>query len=237
MEGIVNCIGWDFGDFEITKRELLASQSLRSTINDEDFTDMVSDFSKFSCLGVDVNGDTIRLINSPIKGFIFVCCPSVDRKFIRANEILKFKEEEIMSKIRWDQIGEKIKVTSAEIIVTGDLKNPYYEIKYLKVGENKYTIGYGSNYVEDVIDSYNTCFEFVADELEPAERIRQLEKEKAALELQIKNQEKYDEIRKAGDDLTLAVEALQDSGFSRDEAMQIFMMASMNTMISPFLRR
>ena len=142
-----------------------------------------------------------------------------------------------MSKIRWDQIGEKIKVTSAEIIVTGDLKNPYYEIKYLKVGENKYTIGYGSNYVEDVIDSYNTCFEFVADELEPAERIRQLEKEKAALELQIKNQEKYDEIRKAGDDLTLAVEALQDSGFSRDEAMQIFMMASMNTMISPFLRR
>ena len=142
-----------------------------------------------------------------------------------------------MSKIKWDQVGEKIKVTSAEIIVTGDLKSPYYEIKYLKVGENKYTIGYGSNDVEDVIDSYNTCFEFVTGELEPAERIRQLEKEKAALELQIKNQAKYDETKKAGDELAIVVKTLQDSGFSRDEAMQILMMVSMSAMIPPFLRR
>ena len=50
-------------------------------------------------------------------------------------------------------------------------------------------------------------------------------------------QTKYDKIRKAGDDLALAVKALQDSGFSRNEAMQIFMMTSMNTMILPFLGR
>ena len=74
-------------------------------------------------------------------------------------------------------------------------------------------------------------------ELTPEERIEQLEKEKAALELQIKNQEKYDEIRKIGDELALYMKALQDSGFSRDEAMQIFMMTSMNTTILPFLRR
>ena len=211
------------GDYYIN----LANQSLRSAINNEDFTDMIGDFSKFFYLGVDVNGDTIRLINSPIKGFIFVRYPSIDRKFIRANEILKNKEEENMD-------GEKIKVTSAEIIVQTDLKNPYYEIKYLKVGENKYTIGYGSNDVKNVINWYNNCFEIVTEELKPEERIRKLEKEKAELQLQIKNQEKYDTTKKVGDELALHIKALQDSGFSRDEAMQIFMMA---TMIPPFLRR
>lgn len=73
-------------------------------------------------------------------------------------------------------------------------------------------------------------------ELTPEERIEQLEKEKAELQLQIKNQEKYDKIRKTGDDLALYMKALQDSGFSRNEAMQIFMIASMNIMIPPFLR-
>ena len=74
-------------------------------------------------------------------------------------------------------------------------------------------------------------------ELTPEERIEQLEKEKAALELQIEKRTKYDEIRKAGDDLALAVKALQDSGFSREEAMQIFTITMMGNMIPPFLRR
>lgn len=210
----------------------LANQSLRSVNNNEDFTDVVSDFSKFSYLGVDFNGDTIRLINSPIKGFIFVRCPSVDGKFIKANKILKFKDKQGELKMS----KEKVKVTSADIIVTGDLKYPYYMIKYLGVGDDEYTIGYGSYDLKIVTKWYNDCFEFVTGELKPEERIRKLENEKAALELQIKNQAKYDEIRKAGDDLALAVKALQDSGFSRNEAMQIFMMTSMNTMILPFLR-
>ncbi len=74
-------------------------------------------------------------------------------------------------------------------------------------------------------------------ELTPEERIEQLEKERAALELQIKNQEKYDEIRKIGDELALYMKALQDSGFSREEAMQIFTITMMGNMIPPFLRR
>lgn len=209
----------------------LVRPSLRSVNNDEDFTDMIDDFSKFSYLGIRINGDAIQLINSPIRGFIFVRCPSVDGRYIRLNEILKIKEEEKMDK-------EKIKVTSAEIIVTcKPEKNPYYEIKYLEVGKDEYTIGYGSYDLGLVNHWYNDCFEIVTGGLKLAERIRQLEKEKAALELQIEKQTKYDEIRKAGDDLALAVKALQDSGFSRNEAMQVFMMAGMNTMILPFLRR
>lgn len=209
----------------------LANQSLRSTINDEDFTDMIGDFSKFSYLGVDINGDVIRLINSPIEGFIFVHYPSVDGRFIRANEILKFKEEENMSK-------EKIKVTSAEIIVTcKPKKNPYYEIKYLEVGKDEYIIGYGSYDLGIVNNWYNNYFEIVTEELTPAERIRRLEEKKATLELQIKNQEKYNKIRKIGDDFALAVKALQDSGFSRDEAMQIFIVSNASIMIPPFSKR
>lgn len=133
---------------------------------------------------------------------------------------------------------EKIKVTSAEIIVTcKPKKNPYYEIKYLEVGTDEYTIGYGSYDLGLVNDWYNNCFEIVTEELAPAERIRRLEEEKATLELQIKNQAKYDEIRKIGDELALYMKALQDSGFSRDEAMQICMITSMNAVIPPFLRR
>ena len=161
------------GDYYVN----LVHPSLRSVIGDEDFTDMVSDFSKFSYLGVAVMGDTIRLIKTPDKGFMFVRYPSSDGKFIRANEILKIRRKKKMN----------------------------------EAGMNR--------------------------ELTPEERIEQLEKERAALELQIKNQEKYDEIRKIGDELALYMKALQDSGFSRDEAMQIFMITSMNAVIPPFLRR
>lgn len=205
----------------------------RSVINGEDFTDMVSDFSKFSYLGIDVTGDTIRLINTPDKGFIFVRYPLSNGKIIRANEILKIKDEQGDKNMN----KEKIKVTSAEIIVTGDPKNPYYEIKYLGVGDNEYTIGFGSCDLNIVTRWYNSGFEIVTEELTPAERIRRLEEEKAALKLQIKDQEKYNKIRKIGDDFALAVRALQDSGFSRDEAMQIFMAFNASITIPPFLKR
>ena len=161
------------GDYYIN----LVHPSLRSVIDDEDFTDMIGDFSKFSYLGVDVMDDTIRLINTPDKGFIFVRHPSVDGRFIKPNEILKFKEEKDMEEMRMKR------------------------------------------------------------ELTPEERIEQLEKEKEMSQKQIKNHAKYDEIRKIGDELALYMKALQDSGFSRDEAMQIFMITSMNAVIPPFLRR
>lgn len=56
----------------------------------------------------------------------------------------------------------------------------------------------------------------------PEERIEQLEEERVKLLMQIKNKEKYDEARKMGDELAIIMSALQDSGFSRDEAMRIF---------------
>ena len=161
------------GDYYVN----LVHPSLRSVINDEDFTDMVSDFSKFSYLGVDVMGDTIRLINTPDKGFIFVRYPSADGKFIRANEILKIRRKKKMN----------------------------------EAGMNR--------------------------ELTPEERIEQRDKEKEMLQKKIKNRAKYDEMRKAGDELALYMKALQDSGFSREEAMQIFTITMMGNMIPPFLRR
>ena len=76
------------GDYYIN----LVRPSLRYASNNEDFTDMIGDFSKFSYLGVDIMDDTIQLINSPSNGFIFIRYPSVDGRFIRVNEILKFNE-------------------------------------------------------------------------------------------------------------------------------------------------
>ena len=74
-------------------------------------------------------------------------------------------------------------------------------------------------------------------ELTPEERIEQIDKEKEMLLKQIKDQAEYDEMRKAGEDLALAIKAIQDSGFSREEAMQIFTITMMCNMIPPFLRR
>lgn len=39
---------------------------------------------------------------------------------------------------------EKLKVTKADIIVTGTKKKPYFEIKYKEVGKKHYNIGYSS---------------------------------------------------------------------------------------------
>ena len=126
----------------------LVNPSFRSVIDDEDFT-------KFSYLGY----------------------PSVDGRFIKSNEILKFKEEKDM-----EEMGMK-------------------------------------------------------RELTPEERIEQIDKEKEMLLKQIKNQAEYDEMRKAGEDLALAIKAIQDSGFSREESMQIFTITMMGNTIPPFLRR
>lgn len=71
----------------------LVHPSFRSVFNDENFTDVVSDFSKLSYLGLDVTGDTIRLINTPDKGFIFVRYPLSNGRFIKPNEFLKIKND------------------------------------------------------------------------------------------------------------------------------------------------
>lgn len=73
--------------------------SFISVIGGEDFTEMIGDFSGFSYLGVEFDGDYVQLINTPAHGFIIVRNPLTDGRFIRLNEILKIKEEEKMSEV------------------------------------------------------------------------------------------------------------------------------------------
>lgn len=60
-------------------------------------------------------------------------------------------------------MNEKEKVTSAEIISRKTDGKPYYGIKYKKVGEDHYTVGYSSYYLDYVIDWLNNCFEFCGE--------------------------------------------------------------------------
>jgi len=60
-----------------------------------------------------------------------------------------------------DKVEEKIKVTSAEIIVTGTKDKPYFEIKYREVGKEDYSIGYSSYDLNNVFDWKEDCFEIV----------------------------------------------------------------------------
>lgn len=56
---------------------------------------------------------------------------------------------------------EKIKVTSLDIVVSVFGEKPYYEIKYKKVGENFYHIGYSSYDLDIVLDYKEKYFELV----------------------------------------------------------------------------
>lgn len=60
---------------------------------------------------------------------------------------------------------EKIKVESAEIIVTGTKEKPYYEIEYKEVGKDYYCVGYSSYDLNNVFDWKNECFEIVNQEV------------------------------------------------------------------------
>ena len=57
--------------------------------------------------------------------------------------------------------NEKIKVTSLEIIVTGKVEKPYFEIKYKEVGKRDYNIGYSSYDLNNVFTWRDECFEVV----------------------------------------------------------------------------
>lgn len=145
----------------------------------ENFSDMISDFTKFSYLGIDIAGDLVYLtVLNPDDGPVFVKYPIIEnqkqgRIFIKLNEVLK-------------EDNEMDKAMNRELTLE--------------------------------------------------ERLEQLEKEKAELQLQIKNQEKYDIVRTAGDDLALAVKAMQDSGFDRAEAMDLIKLVLVNNMARAFMR-
>ena len=55
---------------------------------------------------------------------------------------------------------EKIKIKHLDIIVTGYLDNPYYEIKYLPI-DGEYHIGYGSYDLKTVYKWSKECFKII----------------------------------------------------------------------------
>lgn len=57
----------------------------------------------------------------------------------------------------------KNKVTSLEIIVRMIDNNPYYEIKYKKVGEDYYHVGYSSFNIDNVLKWRDECFELAIE--------------------------------------------------------------------------
>lgn len=74
----------------------------------------------------------------------------------------------------------KNKVTSLEIIVRMIENKPYYEIKYKKVGEYYYHVGYSSFDIDNVLKWRDECFEFVDVKHTNADRIRNMSDEELA---------------------------------------------------------
>lgn len=76
--------------------------------------------------------------------------------------------------------GERIKVSDLEIIVTMIDKDPYYEIKYKKIRENHYKVGYSSYKLENVLSWRDECFEIMTSPQTNADRIRSMTDEELA---------------------------------------------------------
>ena len=74
----------------------------------------------------------------------------------------------------------KNKVTSLEIIVRTIDNKPYYEIKYKKVGEDYYHVGYSSFNIDNVLKWRDECFELVDVKATNADRIRNMSDEEMA---------------------------------------------------------
>ena len=60
--------------------------------------------------------------------------------------------------------NNKIKVTSADIVVHGTIEKPYYEIKYYELGNEECHVGYGSYNLQYVFEWLKECFEIVDKE-------------------------------------------------------------------------
>ena len=78
---------------------------------------------------------------------------------------------------------EKNKVTSLEIITRMRGNHPYYEIKYKKLGENWFTIGYGSFDIKNISKWKEECFEIVERKKTNADKIRNMSDEELAKKL------------------------------------------------------
>lgn len=58
---------------------------------------------------------------------------------------------------------DKIKVSSAEIVVHGTKEKPYYEIKYFDLSDNEMHIGFSSYKLDIVFEYLEKYFEIVKE--------------------------------------------------------------------------
>ena len=79
---------------------------------------------------------------------------------VEIEEIIRSHMDETISEM---EKVEKEKVTSAEIITRQIDGKPYYHIKFKKVGEDEYTIGYSSFKLDYVVKWLNDYFEFAGE--------------------------------------------------------------------------
>ena len=71
--------------------------------------------------------------------------------------------DDLISEEALRQKIDKIKVSSAEIVVHGTKESPYYEIKYFDLSDNKTHIGYSSYNLDVVFDYLEKYFEVVKE--------------------------------------------------------------------------
>lgn len=86
-------------------------------------------------------------------------------------------------------LPRKEKVTELGLVVRAVDGRLYYEIKYKKVGENHYRIGYSSYSFENVLHWKDECFEVVAKPQTNGDRIRNMSDEDLADLLEAVNYE------------------------------------------------
>lgn len=79
-----------------------------------------------------------------------------------------------------DSIRYVEKATELELVFRMIGERPYYEIKYKKVGENFYRVGYSSYNPKNVLMCKEKCFEIVEKKQTNADRIRIMTDEELA---------------------------------------------------------
>lgn len=97
-----------------------------------------------------------------------ICTCQLKHLFDIKNKVDGIKEQKLLRTEQRLNEEQKIKVTSAEIIVSNNEDarqgKPYYSIKYKELGKEEYTIGFGSYKLQYVLEWLDTCFEIVEEQ-------------------------------------------------------------------------
>ena len=72
-------------------------------------------------------------------------------------------KNELLNSELVEKYDEKIKVTKAEIVVSGSVLKPYFCIHYKEVGQKEDTVGFGSYHLPFVFEWLAHYFELVEE--------------------------------------------------------------------------